>query len=342
MKRMIKILIIAAVLLALIILSGCGRGRSGEYADPTAPPAVTAIATEQAANTPEATEQAEATPEVTPAPDEKPVVFTNALMENAVRMQLGVYGDTPLYPSRLAQVESLDLSGKMLSEINDIAWFKGLNSLDLSGNPDVTYIGYVGTLENLRNLNLNSTGVSDLSALANLKELRVLKLCGVPATDLGPLAGLTFLETLELDPYGSAALDISALAGLKNLSTLTVSTDDLRPLAGLGELTTLYVNGGFSELIPLARLKKLEVLHVRGTYGKLDITGLSGLTQLRELVLQCADIGSLEPLSGLHSLFLLSLNLVEIDGLEPLAELTGCTDMFLRSCGITDRSALNF
>lgn len=344
MKRMLKILIIAAVLMTLMIIAGCGRGGAGDNAVSSAQP--TALATEQTAyNSPGASEAAASeapseTAEPTQAPDEKPVVFTNALFENAVRQELGVYGETPLYPSRLARVESLDLSGKMLSEINDIAWFTGLRGLDLSGNPDVTYIEYVGRLENLRNLNLNATGVSDLGALANLKELRVLKLVGIPAKELGPLAGLPELEELVFDAYDSEALDISPLSGLVNLKKLEVTTDDLTPLAGLNELITLNVCGGFGDLDALSGLTKLEVLHVRGDYGPLDISGLAPLTELRQLMIQLADVGSLEPLAGMSSLFLLSLNKVNIDGIAPLAKLKGCTDMFLTNCGIDDVTPL--
>ena len=206
MKRMIKILIIAAVLLTLIVLSGCSRPEPGDHADPSEQP--TAMTTGQTAEStpeeteispPESTGQAENTPEPTQAAEEKPVTFTNALFENAVRQELRVYGDTPLYPSRLAQVKELDLSQKMLSEINDIAWFTGLEKLVLTGNPDVTYIEYVGRLENLTYLDLGSTGVTDLGALASLKKLRTLRLYSVPVTDLAPLAELTSLETLELD-----------------------------------------------------------------------------------------------------------------------------------------------
>lgn len=344
MKRIIKPVCIIAALLALaalIALAGCskpGVPAASEAPEPTEQAAVsTPEPTEQTAvSTPEPTEQAEPTQ----APKEDPVVFTNALFENAVRQELGVYGDTPLYPSRLAKVTKLELSHKMLSEINDIAWFTGLERLELSGNPDVTNIEYLSRLENLRYLDLCSTGVSDLSAIAELKDLRVLRIVGTPVKDLGPLAGLTSLLELDIDGYDFDPLDIAPLAGLVNLEKLEVSTDDLAPLAGLTELKSLTICGKYSDLNALTDLMKLEVLHIMGDSRPLDITGLSSLVNLRQLMIQIADVGSLEPLSGMKSLFLLSLNYVVTDGIGPLSELTGCTDMFLTNCGITDLTPL--
>ena len=82
------------------------------------------------------------------------------------------------------------------------------------------------------------------------------------------------------------------------------------------------------------------MLQITGDSRRLDISGLAGLTGLRQLMIQMADVGSLEPLTGMKSLFLLSLNGVKNDGIEPLAELTGCTDMFLTNCGIIDLTPL--
>ncbi|MDA7926349.1 hypothetical protein N9B46_05830, partial [Mariniblastus sp.] len=91
------------------------------------------------------------------------------------------------------------------------------------------------------------------------ESVQSFSLSGDEVTDLSPLAGLENLETLTVTL--SAVRDLSPLAGLKNLQALELwgtPASDLSPLAGLTTLQYLQLTGTpASDLSPLAHLKNL-------------------------------------------------------------------------------------
>ena len=120
-------------------------------------------------------------------------------------------------------------------------------------------------LENLTNLewlDLSSTAVSDVSALASLTNLEWLSLFATAVSDVSALAHLTNLEWLSLDR--TAVSDISALASLTNLRRLWLpGTDvsDISVLASLTNLTGLVLwNTDVSDISALENLTNLEWL----------------------------------------------------------------------------------
>ena len=88
-----------------------------------------------------------------------------------------------------------------------------------------------------------AAGVSDLGPLAGLTGLQSLDLRDADgASDLGPLAGLTGLRSLDLS-FSNSVSDLGPLAGLTGLRSLDLSfsdgISDLGPLAGLTSLRSL-------------------------------------------------------------------------------------------------------
>jgi Leucine Rich repeats (2 copies) len=127
-------------------------------------------------------------------------------------------------------------------------------------------------------------------------------------TDLGPLAGLDSLETLELC-HNAQLTDLGPLATLGALKLLYLShctrLSGLRPLAGLKELQILSLSGceQLSDLTPLAGLTSLQDLSVARCPKVSDLTPLAGLTALRVLdVAECPQVTDLSPLAGLQNL----------------------------------------
>ena len=100
--------------------------------------------------------------------------------------------------------------------------------------------------------------------------------------DISPLAGLTKLTSLQMG--GVVIDDLSAVAGLQNLISLTVFNGE-QPL----------------NLTPLAKLTNLEALTLRNNQI-VDITALSGLIKLRYLDLEGNQISDVTPLAGLTEL----------------------------------------
>ena len=79
----------------------------------------------------------------------------------------------------------------------------------------------------METLTLNSSDVSDISALASLTNLKWLWFHYTDVSDISPLAGLTNLETLTLNNTGVS--DISALVNLPNLEKLNLLDCPLSP-----------------------------------------------------------------------------------------------------------------
>jgi internalin A len=132
--------------------------------------------------------------------------------------------------------------------------------------------------------------VNDLGPLAGLTQLTTLELSTCDVTDLGPLAGLTRLTTLKLS--SSVLSDLHPLAELTQLTTLSLSfcrqVSDLGPLAALTLLTTLNLDRceQVSDLGPVAGLTHLTTLNLINCQQVQDFSPLVGLTNLTTLDLR--------------------------------------------------------
>ena len=161
-------------------------------------------------------------------------------------------------------------------------------------------------------------------------------------TDITALAGLTDLS--ELDLSDNAITDLGPLAGLTGLEVLNLSgngIEDLWPLAGLTSLEVLDLSGnGITDLHPLAGLTGLEVLDLSGNQIE-DLWPLAELTGLEVLDLAGNGIEELWPLVGLTALERLNLSDNRIEELWPLAGLTGLEVLLLDRNRVADVLALS-
>ena len=137
-------------------------------------------------------------------------------------------------------------------------------------------------------------------------------------SDLGPLAGLSHLSTLDLN-------------NCWNLS-------DLGPLAGLSRLTTLYLHHSrqVSDLSPLAGLSRpqqagpelLQQCERSESVGQVISSEYAGPDPL------CSLVSDLDPLAGLTDLAGLRLAYCVLVGdLSPLAGLSHLTTLDSTGCG---------
>ena len=138
-------------------------------------------------------------------------------------------------------------------------------------------------------------------------------------------------------------IDLSPLAGLSGLTTLSLydtQVSDLSPLAGLSGLTSLYLGGTqVSDLSPLAGLSGLTTLNLIGTQVR-DLSPLAGLSGLTTLDLGHTLVSDLSPLAGLSGLTTLYLGLTPVSDLSPLAGLSGLTTLNLGWTPVRDLSPL--
>ena len=241
-----------------------------------------------------------------------------------------------------------------LSDLSPLAGLTKLETLDLSGsNSRITDISPLSGLTGLRRLDLWNAWITDLEPLAGMRELEFLDLTSNDRlSDLSPLSGLTKLRDLRLS-Y-NAISDITPLANLTDLARLNVSHNrigDLTPLANLTGLGILSVDGAdLSDLEPLAAFGGLVYLSAGSCTRWLprrsrcgappDLTSLSGLRELRTLLLHDNNISDPAPLADLPNLDALSLYDNNISDLAPLSSLARLRYLNLSGNGIFDVAPL--
>lgn len=187
---------------------------------------------------------------------------------------------------------------------------------------------------NLEEAIFEGSPIFDISSLSGLENLKVLNLGGTDIEDISPVATLVSLEELVL--ARCRGIDISVLSGLNNLKNLDISQagiKDINPLTSLDSLTRLNLFGNkVTDITALSELKSLEYLNLGNSHQGLfmdppgensagDISALSGLENLRVLVINNNDIVDISPLFNLEKLELLDLHGNSISDLSPLARL---------------------
>ena len=153
--------------------------------------------------------------------------------------------------------------------------------------------------EPIRELNINSTKVSDLSPISEMPNLQTLWAGMTAITSLEPLRG-TSIARLNL--FETEVRDLSPLAEVSNLRQLWLGNtpiESLEPLSGL-KLTTLRLeNTAISDLSPLKGMP-IETLCLSGTRVT-DLEPLRG-APLKTLFLNFAPISDVSPLAECQGL----------------------------------------
>ena len=172
----------------------------------------------------------------------------------------------------------------------------------------------------LEALDARHRGIRDLAGLETVAGLRELDLGFNPLADLGPLAALPALASLNLDGAAPDLIALAPPAGLRRLSLRRNTIDDLHPLAGLEALRELDLGANrIGNLQPLASLGGLETLEL-GVNRIRDLRPLASLAGLRRLSLRNNEIADLWPLASLEGLAELD---VGGNRIEDLRSLTG-------------------
>ncbi|MCR1783951.1 leucine-rich repeat domain-containing protein [Nocardioides carbamazepini] len=210
---------------------------------------------------------------------------------------------------------------------------------------DASSIGPLGDL----------TGLEAFTNLTSLATRALMVTDPNTVTDLSPLAGLSRLATLTL-PF-SRISDLSALVGLNSLRSVNLNNNqisDLTPLTGLTGLTTLSVGTNqIGDLTPLAGMSDLAVLTITGNQVR-SLDGIPAAPKLTALRAGSNKITDVTPLVGKFDKALLTtldLSGNRITDASPLAaygesggklgnvSLTASQGLLLGNNRITDLSA---
>ena len=155
------------------------------------------------------------------------------------------------------------------------------------------------------------------------KGVQAVSLRGAPVRNIGPVADLASLRTLDI--CGTQVRDVAGLAALTSLRSLNLQflpINDLRPLAHLTNLRFLNIGGtDVHDLTPLAGLANLRDLVIAVTKVA-DVSPLASLNQLTSLDLGNTWVSNVRPLSGMANLRDLKLNGTLVVDVQPLSAVT--------------------
>ncbi|MCD8337659.1 MAG: protein kinase [Lachnospiraceae bacterium] len=257
--------------------------------------------------------------------------FTEPLIEEAVRQQLGLTNGESITESDLEQVVALHIMGLQIYSDDDEIWFQGDypyvydDAMRESGLYEET--GTISSLEDLTHMpNLTTVclyrqQITDISVLAE-SGLTVTEL-GLgynPLTDLSPLEGNTDITVLNL-----AALDIqdvSVIASLGSLRELNISATAICSLEGLQNSSIEVLNlfqvylTDYTELGLLENLVSLEIDHL--SESVIQALKTLSLETLYVHSMNGYSLGELSPIPDLKDLgiYVGSMETVSLDGID--------------------------
>lgn len=156
---------------------------------------------------------------------------------------------------KFTQAENLGLCSNGISDLAPLGLVK-LRELNLESNR-IHNLSYLKGLTGLNVLLLSENQISDLTPLAGLTHLIALSLNQNQVADLAPLSGLTLLSDLSLEK--NQITDLSALAGMNKLKHLYLADNqvrDLSALKGMDSLQTLDLTGNPLEQAQVEALRE--------------------------------------------------------------------------------------
>jgi Leucine-rich repeat (LRR) protein len=167
-----------------------------------------------------------------------------------------------------AKITTLEPLRKLINlEVLRLGHLK-LNQIDLSP---------ISQLKNLKELNLQGTGISDLSSIQNLTNLEILWLhwgaYEMRISDISKLSKLTNLKVLDLD--GDTVSDFTPILGMKRLNELSVWGNRIKDLS---VFTQLLSDGAFLDKNfwsgPMIKIDLSNIDLSEGSQNKKDLDTL--------------------------------------------------------------------
>ena len=246
-------------------------------------------------------------------PDLSALASLSNLQDLTIMGQLPTYEPLDLSPLReLTNLQNLQISPsggsngiKGVEDLSFLTELTGLKKLKLTISPEVQDLSPLSGLTEITDLSLfGNFPTSNLNFLSGMSDLRTLKLWVDEVQDLSTLEGLSQLKSLDINFRSTVIDEISTLAELDGLQSLSVqmfsdSKENVHlSLVPLGRLTKLqelsfYASGYVTadDLTPFAALLDLRKLNLtimsfnQGNHAVLfsDLSPLSALTKLEEL-----------------------------------------------------------
>lgn len=253
------------------------------------------------------------------------VIFEDTAFELAVRTQLEIEDDRPIYSNELWPVTEFEIPATV-SSCADLKWLPYLQKLTIHGS---TYenLDILATLPELQEVHMDSSvlGSEDLRTIASLPKLTALTLSGCNISTIADLENATGLTYLNLND--NTLRDISVLSSMTSLQELHIRNNaliSLESIAGLTALTVLDISyNPLVSIAPVAGLLDLTKLDISST-GLRSLEGIEALVGLTELSVaynNLLDADSLSACTELKYLDISNNTLLNINVLASLKKL---------------------
>ncbi len=218
--------------------------------------------------------------------NENIVVFTEPLVEKAVRLVLQKDDSQPVTYDELRNVKAIYIVGDQVAS-SDVEWdliSKTFYEENLSYGT-LESLDDLRTMENLEQLYLFAQPLADLSPLEDLVRLNHLEAKQCNILSAAPLTDLPRLKVLQL--FDNPIEDFSSFQKMKSLRFLDIGNNSLSNLSQLGgampELRSLGIHRTqVSSLAGIENYVNLESLLVVDTAIR-DFSPLDGLPNLKEI-----------------------------------------------------------
>lgn len=247
------------------------------------------------------------------------VDFTQPLIEQAARANLGLAADEPLTKARLDEVTGIYIVADRVFSDAD-GFYPGVNQWYADGRPtrgSIENLDDLNLLPNVRQVCVVAQNLSDISALCGREYVDKVELKHNYIEDISPLAGNDRLTSVGLND--NPVRDLSPLEecpGLAFLDLCGVRTYDASIMERLGNFDFLDISNPTESYNYLGG-KNIHALSVNWT-GLTDLNALNGVIGLENLGISHTAVADLSPI-GVHA-GLTSLNIAAIPAkdLSPL------------------------
>ena len=260
----------------------------------------------------------------------RPVTFSQPLIEQAVRANLGLSDTAPITKDMLGQVRTLYIVADAAYPDAD-SFYAAINRWYAEGRSargSVTDLSDLAAMPNLEEVGIVAQELSDISALAGHPKLKKVECKHNYITDISVLAGMDHLSYVGIN--GNPVRDISPLAACPNLAFLDlcdVRSYDPAVLAQLGNFDFLDVSNP-TESYRFLDGKSILDLRLAWT-GLDDLHVLDRVTRLERLEIDHTAVADLAPLALHKGLKVLKLAEIPVTDLSVLLELPQLEEVYI-------------
>ena len=259
-----------------------------------------------------------------PLPGGETMVYALAVGDNGLVSHLAVFGYTIG-----GVVEPVTLADKAVEDsIRKILGFSAEQTIltsDLWGITEFT-------------VPQDTLDFSDLKYLTGLNKL-VIRDCSFK--ELSAISSLTQLTDLEIRNFSLSNSDLSAIAGLPNLTRLTLSGCSLSTIEKLSSLRNLvYLDLSGNTIRDIDALSFMSELHELdlSSNAVTSLNAISGLQKLARLDLYGNSVSSLIPISSCTGLVWLDVSANRLDSLSGVESMKQLSCLYAASNALTDIS----